>query len=253
MSRVQTVEQKHRAKEMQKTRDARRSPESRARHSSLRRERKFAWSEERREQERLRYRNRRASLSEDEKRKESLYQKEYRCEHKTEVDSYQRQYQLEHGKEKATDQRRRRAAWTPERRERENKWRREYYQRQVEVNPPFLLRKRLRTLIFLAVRGKKLVSSQQLLGCTIDEMRNYLELMFWPGMGWSNYGEWHIDHVIPLSRFDLEIVEQQMRAFHYANLQPLWADDNILKGNSLGWTPKESVHQLPQRLLGGKQ
>ena len=57
-------------------------------------------------------------------------------------------------------------------------------------------------------------------------------------MSWSNYGtgwygkgmsEWHVDHIIPLTSFDLRIPEQQKLCFHYSNLQPLWALENLVK------------------------
>jgi hypothetical protein len=50
-------------------------------------------------------------------------------------------------------------------------------------------------------------------------------------MSWENYGKWHIDHIKPLSLFDLEDPEQLKQACHYTNLQPLWAEENIRKGN----------------------
>lgn len=49
-------------------------------------------------------------------------------------------------------------------------------------------------------------------------------------MSWNNYGSWHIDHVQPLASFDLEDEDQRRIATNYANLQPLWAADNIAKG-----------------------
>lgn len=47
----------------------------------------------------------------------------------------------------------------------------------------------------------------------------------------ENYGQWHVDHIIPCDSFDLFDVEQQKICFHYTNLQPLWAKDNLIKGN----------------------
>ena len=43
--------------------------------------------------------------------------------------------------------------------------------------------------------------------------------------------KWHIDHIIPVARFDLTDAEQQRRCFHYSNLQPLWAADNLAKSD----------------------
>ena len=50
-------------------------------------------------------------------------------------------------------------------------------------------------------------------------------------MTWQNYGIWHIDHIQPLSKFNLLKLEQQKIAFNYKNLQPLWAIDNLKKGD----------------------
>ena len=54
-------------------------------------------------------------------------------------------------------------------------------------------------------------------------------------MSWSNYGihGWHIDHVIPCSKFNLKNLDEQNKCFNYQNLQPLWAEENIKKSNKL--------------------
>ena len=77
--------------------------------------------------------------------------------------------------------------------------------------------------------------TEELLGCSIEEVRNHLERLFQPGMTWDNWGKygWHIDHIIPVSYFDFSDPEQQYWAFHYTNLQPLWAVDNLRKGNKI--------------------
>lgn len=68
------------------------------------------------------------------------------------------------------------------------------------------------------------------IGCSIDELKLYLEKQFIDGMTWKNYGDWHIDHIRPCCSFDLTDPEQQMECFHYTNLRPLWAKDNLAKG-----------------------
>jgi hypothetical protein len=49
-------------------------------------------------------------------------------------------------------------------------------------------------------------------------------------MTWANHGEWHIDHIRPLASFDLRKEDHLVLAFHYTNLQPLWAQENLRKG-----------------------
>ena len=50
-------------------------------------------------------------------------------------------------------------------------------------------------------------------------------------MSWDNYGEWHIDHIRPMASFNLQEQEEQLKCCHYTNLQPLWAEENLRKGN----------------------
>lgn len=94
----------------------------------------------------------------------------------------------------------------------------------------------LRKRLGVAIRDNaKAGSAVRDLGCTIAALKQYLEARFLPGMSWDNWGRkgWHIDHVIPLSAFDLTDRKQFLKAVHYTNLQPLWADDNCRKGNRL--------------------
>ena len=89
----------------------------------------------------------------------------------------------------------------------------------------------LRTRMYMAMRyGKKCAGTSELIGISIVDLRKYLEKQFKQGMTWENYGEWSIDHIIPLASFDLSTAEEQKKAFHYTNLQPLWAKDNSSKG-----------------------
>lgn len=91
----------------------------------------------------------------------------------------------------------------------------------------------LRCRIGKAVKGNlKEVSTMKLVGCSIKELRSHLERQFLPGMTWSNYGftGWHIDHIKPCADFDLSDPNQQAICFHWSNLQPLWALDNLKKG-----------------------
>ena len=48
-------------------------------------------------------------------------------------------------------------------------------------------------------------------------------------MNWQNYGTWHVDHIKPVKKFDLRIEKERQKCFHYSNLQPLWAKENMKK------------------------
>jgi len=96
------------------------------------------------------------------------------------------------------------------------------------------LRCGLRARFTVALKGKyKIGSAVRDLGCSIDELKVYLESKFQNGMTWNNYGKWHIDHIMPLASFDLTDYEQVKQACNYKNLQPLWAEDNLKKGAKL--------------------
>jgi hypothetical protein len=71
------------------------------------------------------------------------------------------------------------------------------------------------------------------MGADIETVKKHLESLFKKGMSWENHGNegWHIDHIIPCAAFDLTDPKQQKKCFHYTNLQPLWAKDNLSKGD----------------------
>lgn len=93
------------------------------------------------------------------------------------------------------------------------------------------LRNRIRT--FLINGQTKSKSTEKILGCSYQELIHYLEQKFQDGMNWNNYGlyGWHIDHIIPLSSAKNE--NDLEKLCHYTNLQPLWAKDNLSKGDKI--------------------
>jgi hypothetical protein len=108
----------------------------------------------------------------------------------------------------------------------------------LELRAQYTFRKRLehrlRGRVYGAIKSKKAGSAVRDLGCSLEELRRYLELKFQPGMTWWNWGMdgWHIDHIEPLCNFDLTDRNQFLEACHYTNLQPLWAQDNLKKGRA---------------------
>ena len=114
-------------------------------------------------------------------------------------------------------------------RERNKEWQRN--KRSSDIH--FIIRGRLANRIREAVKnnaGGKAYSTMQLIGCTISDLKIFFEAEFEHGMTWDNMGEWHIDHIRPCASFDLEDPEEQKKCFHWTNLQPLWALDNLRKG-----------------------
>ena len=86
-----------------------------------------------------------------------------------------------------------------------------------------------------ALRGiAKTASTEQLIGCSFEELKSHLESKFQEGMTWDNYGDWQIDHIKPCASFDLTDSNQQKICFHYSNLQPLWKKENQSKGGRIG-------------------
>ena len=107
-----------------------------------------------------------------------------------------------------------------------------YEATRLETDTLFLLRKRVRDRVRICLKRKHFKKKNHLneyLGCTIEELRNHLEIRFTEGMSWDNYGKWHIDHIIPLSSSTSE--EEIYKLCHYLNLQPLWAIDNLKKSD----------------------
>lgn len=104
---------------------------------------------------------------------------------------------------------------------------------RLRNDPVYKIKKRLRVRLHSALRNKyKAGSAVTELGISIVEFMSYIESKFVPGMSWDNYGAvWHLDHIRPLSSFNLQDADQFKVACHYTNLQPLFAVDNLIKSN----------------------
>ena len=73
----------------------------------------------------------------------------------------------------------------------------------------------------------------QLIGCTVDELKEHINSQLNDGMTFDNYGLWEIDHIIPVSSFNFNNQSEIIECFNYKNLQPLWREDNIKKSNKI--------------------
>ena len=108
------------------------------------------------------------------------------------------------------------------------------FKKRWESDETFAIKVRLRNLIrkSFIVRGySKTSKTQDILGIDYEGLIKHLESQFKDGMSWENRGEWHIDHIIPLSSETSK--EELTKLCHYTNLQPLWAEDNLKKGDKI--------------------
>ena len=130
--------------------------------------------------------------------------------------------------------------WRAANRERVSDWNRQWlkknperiakYRKQAESKPinriTHNLRRRLRE--FLKLCGKR---TSAFFGCTGAQLKAHIEAQFTKGMSWENYGQWHVDHVVPCAAFDLTDPRHAAICFNWQNLQPLWAKDNMDKSD----------------------
>ena len=105
---------------------------------------------------------------------------------------------------------------------------RAYYRNRVHSNVARMVRRGL-------MEHKKGRPTFKLLGYTQEDLKRHLENLFTEGMSWDNYGEWHIDHIIPRAKlpFETETDENFKKCWSLDNLQPLWARDNRMKSDKI--------------------
>jgi hypothetical protein len=172
------------------------------------------------------------------------YGRKYRQENRDELIEFGRKYYRENKEElykkkriyldsnpevKAADASRKKA-WYEANKQRVIDRKRERRQSNVQLR----MAENLRVRLYNAIKhNSKVGSAVSDLGCTMEEFKAYIENKFVEGMTWENYGQWHLDHIIPISSFDLTDYEQVKKACHYTNLQPLWALDNLKKGDKI--------------------
>lgn len=120
--------------------------------------------------------------------------------------------------------------WIEENLEQHLKNQREYKQNRCKTDILYKLKRRVRSRLG-RIKFNNSIHTVEYLGCSINELKKHLESKFQLGMTWENYGDWHIDHIIPL---DSAVDEQEiLKLCHHSNLQPLWAKDNLSKGTTL--------------------
>ena len=128
------------------------------------------------------------------------------------------------------DNKERRKEYEQANRERINQW----YKERRKKDPLFKLKGNLRNRTYKAFKNKgysKNTKTQEMLGVEWEIAKQHIERQFKKGMKWENQGEWHIDHIIPLT--SAKTPERLKQLCHYTNLQPMWSVDNLSKSASI--------------------
>ena len=183
----------------------------------------------------------RKQYREQNKERIKQYKKEYQQKNKEQISKDRRQWYLNNQEEVKAKRRQyyqenkeyisqREKQYKQRNKQKINQYYHDRYHSDLQYKLSSLLRRRLEKVI----NGKqKTGSAVHDLGCTLPELIQHIEQQFTEGMSWDNWSHtgWHLDHIKPLSLFDLTDPEQYKQAAHYTNLQPLWAYDNLSKGN----------------------
>jgi hypothetical protein len=144
--------------------------------------------------------------------------KQYKQDHKEKIKQYDKQYYQDHREEK-------------------KQYRRQYENKKYKTDTTFRLRYIISRAISKSIKNNKNgYHWEDLVGYTLDDLKQHLEKQFKDGMSWDNHGYdgWHIDHVIPQSWFKFKSYDDPefKQCWALCNLQPLWAEENIRKHNS---------------------
>ena len=144
-----------------------------------------------------------------------LYASKYNVKNKEKISIYNQNYAIEN-KDKI------------------NEYKKEWMRNKFKTDYLFKLKHGIRRLIYMSLKRsgtKKNSKTFNILGCTVSEFKIHLEKQFTKGMNWKNQGEWHLDHIYPVGLAKDE--DELIRLNHYTNFQPLWAIDNLKKGNKI--------------------
>lgn len=181
-----------------------------------------------------------AGLSEDELKAKRVTDKKWRIDNRDDVLVRERAALKENPEPSRKSKREWKQRNYKQTRDSENKRRREKYAKDNEYKILTTLRNRLGDALKIVGRSKKAARTLELLGCPVWHLMAHFEFLFKPGMTWENHGPvWHIDHIKPCAKFDLSDPEQQKSCFHWTNLQPLFAEENLRKSDHYVQPPEQ--------------
>jgi hypothetical protein len=162
--------------------------------------------------------------------------KKYREKNKERLREYHKNYRKIHGESMYLREQKNKK----ENSDRVKKYYKEYVKKRILNDVNFKISLTLRRSINKALHNKKIIKSKKtldLLGCSLQVFKKHIETQFKDGMSWDNHGKfgWHIDHIKPVSSFNLINEDKQKKCFNYKNMQPLWWNENLSKGNKNIW------------------
>lgn len=167
------------------------------------------------------------------KDKKKEYQKKYDVANKDKIKERKRKYNLKNNDKVRKHQK----EYYLKNKDKIRKHQKEYKNNREKTDPIFKFKRNLRNLIRNSITRygfTKKSKTFKIVGCSFEEAILHFQNRFTDGMTLANHGEWHIDHIIPLSTASTE--EEVIKLNHISNLQPLWADDNLSKSDKLDWT-----------------
>lgn len=182
-----------------------------------------------REENKERISQKQKEYRENNKEKIALYKKEYSRKNKDKIDKRVKEYKQKN-REKIS---KRYSEYYIKNKDKMLQKNREYRKKRKKEDYIFRLKEDIRTVIRHSFKRKGIKKShktEQIIGCTITELKNHLLQTFFENYGyeWDGMEDVHIDHIIPLATANTE--EEVIKLCHYTNLQLLKAKDNLEKG-----------------------
>ena len=164
------------------------------------------------------------------KEKRLVYLKEWRSRNKDKISQLNKNWRSNNKERAALISK----EWRAKNADKVREDKRLYFKNRTASDPMFAMRRRLSRRLNLAISSngyKKTSKMRDIIGCDWTDLIKHIESKFTEGMSWDNRNLWHIDHIIPLS--SAKSFDELVGLNHYSNLQPLWAIDNMKKGNRI--------------------
>lgn len=180
----------------------------------------------------------------------------YYKKHKSKIQKYHKEW-ANNNREHLRDKH---ANWRQKNKEHVRKKARQWQMNKANNDIAFKINKIIRTALWQNLKENNVEKNErtfEILPFTLVELMSHLESQFTDGMTWENYGEWHIDHIIPLSSFNFNSINdfEFIKAWSLNNLRPLWKTNRIINGVQYfgnlnkGPTKNDSCFQYKMREL----